>query len=529
MKLPRSCGILLHPTSLPTRWGVGDLGPATDEFLDYLVEAGQGWWQMLPVGPVGDGYSPYQSPSSFAGNRLLISPERLVTAGLLTAKDLDELPTVSGDRIDFESIYAAKDRLLERAYRAFGDGNSGFESFRQTQAAWLDDYSLYMSLRDEQGGLGWETWEPAITARRPGAMAQARDRLASAIRFYEFVQYLFALQWDRLRADCQAREIRLIGDLPIFVAGDSADVWARPELFHLDEQGRPTFVAGVPPDFFSVDGQRWGNPLYRWEVHAAENFAWWAGRLGRQFDRFDVVRLDHFRGFEAYWEVPAEAPTAATGRWALGPGTAFFEAMKQALGGLPLIAEDLGDISPEVESLRDRFEMPGMKILQFAFGDDPLADAYLPYSYPRNCVVYTGTHDNDSTVGWLTASAVATTQTPEEIAAERKFVRRFVGHPEDDGHAICWGLIRAAYASVADLAIIPIQDVLGLDGQSRMNLPGTGTGNWSWRLQAGQIERSDSASRLADMASVFGRYNGTIPPALRPPRRPKLDLPSVGR
>ena len=314
--------------------------------------------------------------------------------------------------------------------------------------------------------------------------------------------------------------------MPIFVSHDSADVWARPDLFLPDEQGRPTVVAGVPPDFFCETGQLWGNPLYRWERHAEDHFGWWVDRLKAQIRRFDLVRLDHFRGFEANWEVPAEAPTAATGRWALGPGAAFLSAVRDALGGLPLIAEDLGNITFEVEALRDRFELPGMKILQFAFGNDPLAEAYLPYTYPRLCIVYTGTHDNDTTVGWFNNHIVESTQTPEEIAAERAFVRRFVG---TSGEEIHWDLIRVAYASVSDLVIIPMQDVLGLDSAARMNRPGQPEGNWAWRFTDEQLEVSNGHARLADLAAVYSRFNGEVPVPLRTPRRPQTEPTYLGR
>lgn len=526
MELPRSCGILLHLTSLPGRFGVGDLGPEAVAFLDFLAETGQRWWQMLPVGPTGLGHSPYQSPSSFAGSRLLISPERLATEGYLEPKDWADEPDFPADRVDYEAALKSKTRLLRRAFANFGVGDEGFAEFRRENAAWLDDYALFMALRSAHEEGDWTHWEPEIASRKPDAMEHWRTKLAEEVRFHEFEQYCFSRQWSHLLEECRQRDIHLIGDLPIFASHDSADVWARPELFLLDEQGRPTYVAGVPPDFFSETGQRWGNPLYRWEAHAAESFGWWVARLRAQTERFELVRLDHFRGFEANWEVPADAPTAATGRWALGPGAAFLEAVRQALGGLPLIAEDLGNITFEVEALRDRFDLPGMKVLQFAFGNDPMAEQYLPYSYHRNCIAYTGTHDNDTTVGWFRNAVVESTQTPEEIAAERAFVRRFVG---TTGEAIHWDLIRAAYASVADTVIIPLQDVLGLDSQARMNIPGRPEGNWSWRFTRPQLDQSDARGRLADLAAVFARFNGEIPVPLRSPRRPRGEPTYLGR
>ncbi|MEO6809556.1 MAG: 4-alpha-glucanotransferase [Isosphaeraceae bacterium] len=525
MRLPRASGILLHPTSLPGRFGIGDLGPEAVAFLDFLAGTGQHWWQMLPVGPVGLGFSPYQSPSSFAGNPLLLSPERLAADGWLSPRDWADYPKLDDDRVEFEAVAQAKTALLRIAFERFGVGDDGFQPFLRTHAHWLDDYALYMALRDDHGGQGWNDWEPDLAFRRPDALAKARERLARNVRFYQFEQYMFDRQWNRLRTECGKRDIQLIGDLPIFVSQDSSDVWARPELFLLDDQGRPTVVAGVPPDFFSADGQRWGNPLYHWEAHAAENFAWWIARLKASLDRVDLVRLDHFRGFEAYWEVPADAPTAATGRWALGPGAAFLEAVRHTLGGLPLIAEDLGIITFEVEALRDRFDLPGMKVLQFAFGNDPLAEKYLPYSYPNHCIAYTGTHDNDTTVGWLTNTAVESTQTPEEIAAERAFVRRFVG---STGEEIHWDLIRLASASVADTVIFPMQDLLGLDSSARMNVPGRLAGNWAWRYTPGQL-RGDAHARLSDITAVYSRWNGEIPVPLRSPRRPRSEAAYLGR
>ena len=525
MRLPRASGILLHPTSLPGRFGIGDLGPEAVAFLDFLAATGQRWWQMLPVGPVGYGHSPYQSPSSFAGNWMLISPERLAADGWLEPRDWAEYPDLPADRVDFEAVAAAKRDLLCRAFGRFGIGDPGFRSFLHEQAHWLDDYALYMALKDAHGGRGWNDWDPDAAARRPEALARWRERLADDVHYYQFEQYIFDRQWKRLREECRKRDIHMIGDLPIFVSQDSADVWARPDLFQLDEHGRPTVVAGVPPDFFSETGQRWGNPLYRWEAHAAENFAWWVERLRASLARVDRVRLDHFRGFEANWEVPADAPTAATGRWALGPGAAFLKAVHDALEGLLLIAEDLGEITFEVEALRDKFELPGMKVLQFAFGNDPLAEVYLPYSYPRHCIAYTGTHDNDTTVGWFRTEVTESTQTPEEIAAERAFVRRFVG---TTGEQIHWDLIRLASGSVADTVIFPLQDVLGLDSSARMNVPGRGEGNWAWRFRAEQL-RGEATARLADITAVYSRFNGEVPVPLRSPRRPKADATYLGR
>jgi 4-alpha-glucanotransferase len=356
-------------------------------------------------------------------------------------------------------------------------------------------------------------------------MARWRAKLAEPILYFKFLQYAFARQWRSLRESCEARESQLIGDLPIFVAEDSADVWARPELFQLDEAGRPIFVAGVPPDYFSADGQLWGNPLYRWDAHASEKFAWWIARMKASTDRVDLVRLDHFRGFEAYWEVPAGSPTAATGRWALGPGTAFLEALRDGLGGLPLIAEDLGDITTEVEALRDRFALPGMRILQFAFGGETETEHNMPHRFINHCVVYTGTHDNDTTVGWFTTEHADTTQEPELIQFERSYALRYLG---TTGVEIHWDMIRLALASVADTAIIPLQDILGLDSRARMNVPGRAEGNWRWRFQASQLDPRTRA-RMADLTAVYSRWNGELPEQYRRPKKAVVEEPFIGR
>jgi 4-alpha-glucanotransferase len=523
--LPRASGILLHPTSLPGPYGIGDLGSAADAFLDFLVETGQRWWQILPLGPTGFGNSPYQSHSSYAGNPLLISPDRLVAEGLLAQSELRDYPALSDAHVDFDGVALAKEGLLRRAFERFGAGDAGFVAFQRENVHWLDDYALYMALKEAHDARSWNDWEPEIAARKPAAMADWREKLPTRVRYHQFVQYLFDRQWRRFREHCRARGVGLIGDLPIFVSQDSSDVWARPDLFLLDELGRPTFVAGVPPDYFSETGQLWGNPLYRWEAHAAEHFAWWVSRMKATTDRVDFVRLDHFRGFEAFWEVPADAPTAASGRWALGPGSAFLDALKSALGGLPLIAEDLGNITVEVEALRDRFDLPGMKILQFAFGNDAAAEKYLPYSYPNHCIVYTGTHDNDTTAGWFTTTDSQSTQSSEEIAEERAFVRRFLGYVGDEIH---WELIRLALSSVADTAIFPLQDILGLGGEARMNVPGQATGNWQWRFESERIT-PEIRHRLADLTAVYGRWNGEVLAAYRTPRRPVVKEPFVGR
>ncbi len=504
MRLPRRSGILLHPTSLPGRFGIGDLGPGSDAFVDFLAETGQGWWQILPLGPTGHGHSPYQSHSSIAGNRMLISPELLAEDGLLTPEDWRGLPEFADDFVDFDTVGVVKDALFRIAFGRFDIERSDYLAFTRQAADWLDDFALYVVLKAAHGGRSWNDWEPDLASRRPEALLTARRDHADEIAYQKFLQFAFAHQWHRLRGRCREREIGLIGDLPIFVSQDSADVWTRPDLFELDDWGRPTHVAGVPPDYFSETGQLWGNPLYRWDALAAEGFAWWIARLRGTTDRVDLVRLDHFRGFEAYWSVPAGEPTAVNGEWRVAPGAEFLTAVRRAMGGLPLIAEDLGAITPEVERLRDEAGLPGMRVLQFAFGDDDKAADYLPCHYIPHCVVYTGTHDNDTTVGWFHGSEGNTTQAPEIIAAERNFVRRYLG---TSGERIHWDLIRLALNSVADTAILPLQDVLGLGSEARMNVPGRAEGNWAWRFPPGELN-GEVRGRLADLTAVYDRWNG---------------------
>ncbi len=519
MELPRASGLLLHPTSLPGRHGIGDLGDEAHAFVDFLARTGQTWWQMLPLGPVGYGGSPYQSPSSFAGNPLLISLDRLAASGWIDARELSRMPDLPVDRVDFEAVAALKWEWLRHAFRSFATngGDPGFESFRRSQKDWLDDYVLFQALRDAHDGRPWYEWEPDIRSRRPDALNRWRDWVAEGVRFHEFVQYAFDLQWRELRETCKERGIRLIGDIPIFVAHDSADVWAHPDLYFLDTEGWPVVMAGVPPDFFSEDGQLWGNPLYRWDAHAKDGYAWWLFRIRALLDRVDVIRIDHFRGFESFWAIPAGSKTAATGEWVQAPGHDLFRAIRKGLGSVPLIAEDLGLITPEVETLRDAYDMPGMRILQFAFDADPAMEKYLPHRFINNCIAYTGTHDNDTTYGWFHSNEMTTTQPREEVEAARRFVRAYAN---SDGCEIHWDLIRLLFASVADTAIVPMQDILGLDSRARMNFPGRAHGNWSWRFRGQELDRRVER-RLAEMTALYGRWNGPIPadhdPRPRPP------------
>ncbi|HEX5503681.1 MAG TPA: 4-alpha-glucanotransferase [Thermomicrobiales bacterium] len=484
----RASGVLLHPTSLPGPYGVGELGPAAVAFLDFLAAAGQRLWQVLPLGPTAEGDSPYTSPSAFAGNPLLVSVARLRDDGLLDRADLADAPAFPTKVVAYEAVRPYKEGLLRRAHARFRP-DAAFRAFAAREGAWLDDYALFAALRARHGGAHWWDWEPPLARRKPAALARARRALADELGFQRFVQYRFCADYAALRRAARARGIRLIGDLPIFVARDSADVWAHPDLFLLDADGAPTAVAGVPPDYYSATGQLWGNPLYRWDAMARDGYAWWTARLRAALALYDLVRLDHFRGFEAYWAVPAGAETAANGRWVAGPRDDFFDAARAALGGLPFIAEDLGLITPEVHALRERVGLPGMKVLQFAFSDPD--SPYLPHTFTPDCVVYTGTHDNDTTRGWWAAAD----------DAERAFARRYLGR---DGADIAWDLIRLAFGSVAALAVVPLQDVLDLGSAARMNTPGVPTGNWAWRCPPGALTPA-LAARLRDLATVYGR------------------------
>jgi 4-alpha-glucanotransferase len=514
MRLPRSSGILLHPTSLPGKFGIGDLGPQAHRFLDFLAETGQRWWQFLPLGPTGSTNSPYQSHSSFAGNPLLISPEAMVEQGWLTSRVLRDTPDFPVDHVDFVEVARFKEALLHQAFDRFSAENAGFQEYITASAGWLDDYALYMAIKEATGGKPWFEWETSLVARKPAALDRWRKKLSTSVRFHQFVQYVFETQLQALRKAAAERSIRMIGDIPIFVAHDSADVWARPELFFLDKRGRPTVVAGVPPDFFSETGQLWGNPLYRWDVHEKEGYAWWVGRISALLRWVDMIRIDHFRGFEAFWEVPGKAKTAINGRWVPGPGSRFFRALQQRYVELPLIAEDLGMITPAVEALRDEFQLPGMRILQFGFGPTIESEKHLPHRFISNCLAYTGTHDNDTARGWLTATDVQSTQSAAEIRQERDYASRYVG---TDGEEFHWGLIRLAISSVADIAIIPMQDVLGLDSSARMNVPGKAEGNWGWRYCA-ELLKDDVKDRLARLTALYSRWNGAVPARFDPHR-----------
>jgi 4-alpha-glucanotransferase len=504
MRFPRSAGVLVHPTSFPGRYGIGDLGDEAYAFVDWLVSGKQGLWQVLPLGPTGYGDSPYQSFSAFAGNPLLISPDRLVRDGFLPKDALDDVPAFPAERVDYGPVIACKNALLRRAFvhfqsRGTSAQRQAFAEFCVVQNDWLWDFAHFMALKahhvGRQGGV-WNSWPSEIAFRQSSGLARWSEKLANEVDYHKFQQFLFFQQWFELKEYANRHGVRIVGDAPIFVAFDSADVWANQNLFFLDAEGSPTVVAGVPPDYFSPTGQRWGNPLYRWERMAADDYKWWEARLRMVLSQVDVVRLDHFRGFEGYWEIPAAESTAVVGRWIKGPGPAFFAAMVRKLGQLPLIAEDLGVITPEVEAMRDGFDLPGMRILQFAFGGERNS-SFLPHNFVPNTVVYTGTHDNDTTIGWWASASLD----------ERDHLRRYLGRDVDD---VAWDLVRLAYASVADKAIATLQDLLRLGTDARMNYPSRPSGNWQWRFLPGMLTDT-IAHWLACVTELYGRHRPNDP------------------
>ncbi|GAB4216332.1 MAG: 4-alpha-glucanotransferase [Rhodoferax sp.] len=497
MRFPRASGLLLHITSLPGPHGSGDFGPAAYHFVDWLHTAGQSLWQILPLTPIGAGHSPYMSCSAFAGNVLLVDLGELHARGWLLADEV--LPLTSPDTapVEFATVIPWRMQRLERAFDRFMQLASDaelaeFHSFCLSQAAWLDDYALFMALEEQFQGRLWPTWEKDLARREPAALQAARRTHATRVSFWQFGQWCFWRQWQALRRYAHAKGVRLIGDMPIFMAHHSAEVWAHPELFELDPQGQPTVVAGVPPDYFSATGQRWGNPLYRWQAHVQDGFQWWIDRIRHSVTLVDIVRIDHFRGFESHWEIPVHEETAIHGRWVPGCGDALFNAVRAALGELPIIAEDLGVITPAVQALREQHGFPGMRILQFAWGEHGDGEPrYLPHRYSPDTVVYTGSHDNDTAWGWWASQS-------EPV---RHHLREYLA---SNGSDVSWDLIRTASASVADMAIFPLQDVLNLGSEHRMNRPGTPTGNWAWRFHWGMVEPWH-AQRLYRMAELYQR------------------------
>ena len=476
---------------------MGDMGIEAYRFIDFLVESDQQYWQVLPLGPTGYGNSPYSCYSAMAGNPLLINPELLRDDKLLADEDFANLPEFPLDYVDFERAIALKVPLLKKAcenYKAKASPvqQKEFSAFCESKENWLEDYALFMALKDNFGGVSWNNWEPEIARREPESLEKWRQQLNAEIYYYKYVQFEFFRQWTELKRYANLRDIKIIGDIPIYVAHDSADVWSHREIFCLDEaSGEPALMAGVPPDYFSSTGQLWGNPVYNWEKLQANNFEWWVERFEAIFAYVDVTRIDHFRGFDAYWAVKRGQETAMYGEWIKAPGTALLDLINQKFGDLPIIAEDLGVITPEVEALRDRYEFPGMKILQFAFGAGP-GDPFLPFNYDRNCVVYTGTHDNDTTVGWFNQLS----------NYERDEVLRYLGCIDPQG--IHWSLIRMGWMSIANMAIVPYQDLLGLDTDARMNFPGKPEGNWGWRYRPEALNR-EVGDRLKTMTYISGR------------------------
>jgi len=483
MKFERSAGILLHPTSLPGNYGIGTIGKSAFHFIDFLVESGQKLWQVFPLGPTGYGDSPYQSFSTFAGNPLLIDLEFLKDDGLLTQTDLDQIPQFNKNHIDFGKLIEVKYELLSKAFQTFRTNTKSFSeecgSFCIENEEWLNDYALFMAVKEYHGGKLWTEWEKDIAFRKQNATKKWTEKLEYRVDFQKFMQYTFFKQWRELKKYANKKGIKIVGDIPIFIAYDSSDLWANKKYFSVNEKGKLKTVAGVPPDYFSETGQLWGNPLYKWEEMEKDNFSWWVKRIKKSLEFVDTIRIDHFRGLDAYWEIPGDAPTAQKGKWVNAPGKKLFEVIKKELGELPIIAEDLGVITESVEELRDHFGFPGMKILQFAFGDEG-DRKFLPHNHIKNCVVFTGSHDNDTTRGFFENEKKNDTGLYE-------WTQRYLNYY---GHDITFELIRTAYASVADIVIIPMQDILNLGTEARMNFPGKLGGNWTWRFDWEQIDSS---------------------------------------
>ncbi len=499
--------MLLHPTSLPGGHGVGDLGPEAFRFVDFLAAARQGLWQVLPLGPTGFGDSPYQCFSAFAGNPALISLESLADEGWVDRAWLSRGSFPEGVA-RYEAVQSFKVPILREAAIRFETSSSAsermpFEAFCEEHKRWLDDFALFMAAKRLHGMQAWGDWDPALRDRKPAALARLRSHEAQTIFSVKFAQWTFFKQWTRLRAACAARGIRVMGDLPIYAAWDSSDVWVAREQWELDPQGRVLLQAGVPPDYFSRTGQLWGNPIYRWEVMECDGYQWWIDRFRASFELFDLVRLDHFRGFQAYWAVAGTHDTAQFGEWREGPGARIFQRLEDVLGPLPVVAENLGVITPEVDAIRSKFGYPGMAILQFAFGKDPQAQEFRPHNYTPGVAAYTGTHDNDTTIGWWHSDGRSdSTRSPEDLEEERRLALNYLGL--QDGAGIHWHFIRTLMASVAALAVVPAQDLLGLGSEARMNMPSRLGGNWVWRLRSGQLT-AELAARLAAMVELYGR------------------------
>ena len=509
MDFPRASGILLHPTCLPGDFGIGDLGPEAYSFVNFLADAGQSYWQILPLGPTGFGDSPYQCFSAFAGNPLLISPDLLVQDGFLSPEQVSDHPEFLSGSVEFGAVYEWKSKLLAQAFEGSQTGSTymsgAFETFVQENNWWLADYALYKAIKASHGQRPWYEWPSPLKFRDPGSLSLASEELSNQILAEKFYQFIFYRQWNLLKEYANKHGIRIIGDIPIFIALDSSDVWCNQNQFKLNPDGTPRFVAGVPPDYFSTTGQLWGNPIYDWDAMRKDNFHWWIARVAFTLRTVDIIRVDHFRGFAAAWEVPGGDKTAENGSWVNVPGKELFATLAQHLGELPVIAEDLGVITPDVQELRDSYGFPGMKILQFAFGGNA-QNQDLPHNHIRNCVAYTGTHDNDTTIGWWRSQAGSgSTRDAAGISHEHEYALRYLN---SDGTDIHWDLIRMAWASVSHTAIAPLQDLLGIGSEGRMNLPSSISGNWSWRFENGSLA-PEVGDRIRELTETYGRCSLT--------------------
>lgn len=496
MKINRSAGILLHPTSLPGPYGIGDLGYEAFKFVDFMKKSGQKLWQVFPLGPTGYGDSPYQCFSAFAGNPLLISPDTLVEEKLLDISDVQNIPNFDINNIQFGEVINYKHFLLEKAFTNSVERNivsEGYEEFCEKNSFWLEDYALFMAGKKHYQGKIWADWDKDFASRKPDALKHWREKLSRDVEYQKFIQFHFFKQWNALKAYTNEKGISIIGDIPIYVSYDSSDVWANPELFSVNEEGRLTSVAGVPPDYFSPTGQLWGNPLYKWEEMKKDNFAWWIKRFSQIYNIVDIARIDHFRGLEAFYKIPGDAKTAESGEWVKAPGMEMFKALREQLGDVPILAEDLGVITPEVEELRDHFELPGMKILQFSFGENG-DKKFLPHNHIQNCVVYTGSHDNETTRGFFEREKA-------ENSGIYEAAQDYMNYYCDN---ICDALIKTAYASVANIVVIPLQDILNLDNSARMNYPGKPAGNWTWRFTSNQIN-GELAEKYHKLVKIYSR------------------------
>ncbi len=496
MNYRRSAGILLHPTSLPSNYGIGDFGKDAFSFVDFLSETKQSLWQILPLGPTGYGNSPYQCFSAFAGNPLLISPEKLKEENLLSENDFEPITNSNPHFIDYGEVINYKYSILKKAYNNFKKNSESNEmkKFREENKYWIEDFAFFMALKNYHGGEVWSKWEKDIAFRKKDAMKLWKEKLQDEILFHEFIQFIFFKQWKEIKHYANNKGIKIIGDVPIYIAYDSADLWANRNLFTVDDNGKLEFVAGVPPDYFSKTGQLWGNPLYKWDVLEKNNFDWWVKRISKMLELVDIIRIDHFRGFEAYYKIPGDAPTAEHGEWVKAPGEKLFMTIIKKLGDVPILAEDLGIITKEVNELRNKFNFPGMKILQFAFGKSG-EKRFLPHNHEKNCVVYTGSHDNDTTKGFFRKEK----EINSDVFKHAQFYMNYYG---DD---MCTALIRLAYSSAADIVIIPMQDILNLDSDARMNFPGKPDGNWTWRFSWSQIN-DDIKNKITKLVMLYERY-----------------------